>query len=107
MPEIKKNPTFQLARHFVKHWRNPKYITWIHEEFPDMEIHHLLGSMGPCKITDLLVVPIDRESHMEAQQSIDGTFNDYLPQSLNLLQKYITYLEGEIKCMKNELEILK
>lgn len=73
--------------------KSKKYMDWVKKKYPDKEIHHCLGSMTGIKLNDLLVMPVTREQHLEAERNKIDFAIDNLPQSLNLLFEYIKELE--------------
>lgn len=73
--------------------KSPKFMEWVKRKHPDKQRHHLLGSMTGIKLNDLLLLPVTHEQHEKAERNKIDFCIDNLPQSLNLLFEYISYLE--------------
>lgn len=86
---------YKALRHRIKPWKSKGFLSFMKERFPDKDLHHLLGSVGPLKLTDLLVVPLSRQQHQSAHCEAETAFEDNLAEALNYVQQYITYLEAK------------
>ena len=77
-------------RHNLGFEKFPKYLTWMHRRFPNMELHHILGSCKGKRFTDALVMPLTREDHAKAHKRLPHYFNIHLTESFLY---FIQYLE--------------
>jgi len=83
----------------------PKYLQWIRDKFPQLDIHHLLGSYFGKKMTDYLVIPLTRYDHCKYEAKIGTSyynkargFVECMPQSMFYLSSYLEYLKtGEAR----------
>lgn len=87
-----KNILYRQLRNQIKPWHCQEFIDFIHWKYPDKDPHHLLGSLGSMKITDLLIAPLQREEHGVADQHREQYFETYLPKALNLVQEFVDHL---------------
>lgn len=85
-------------RYKIKPWKSKGFLGYMKERFPDKDLHHLLGSMGPLKLTDLLLAPVTRAEHQKCHEQPAIALEEKLGEALNYIQDYITYLEK-----KNEI----
>lgn len=74
-------------------FKSLNYLRWLKTKEPDRELHHLLGSQGTLKLHDLLIIPVSREEHMQAEAHKEEYFFTYFPYSFNILTQYVAYLE--------------
>lgn len=86
------NPLYHRLRN-IPVYKSKKFLKWVKEKYPTLEIHHLLGSMTGIKLNDYLVKPVTRREHLEAEQHKIDFAIDNLPRSLNILFEYIKQLE--------------
>lgn len=88
MTAYSKNEVLRY-RHILGFEKSKKYLEWMKKKFPNMDIHHILGSYMGKKMTDLLVVPINHKFHIEIVTGNEGKyFLVYLPTALKYLQQY-------------------
>lgn len=78
--------------------RSKKFKDWFHKEFPYMQQHHLFGSYSQkLKTSDYCSVPVTPAEHEEAEKDKSGFAIKNLPLMIEVLIKYIKYLEGVAK----------
>jgi hypothetical protein len=82
--------TFKNRLDIVK---SPRFYKWFHDTY-GKELHHLFGSHGTVKCTDLLAMPVDRITHQQAENNKSEFGVEHLVQSVNILQKYTQHLES-------------
>lgn len=83
------NGEFTRFRSIMGFEKFPKYLDWIRFNFPGLEPHHILGSMGAKKFTDALVMPLEHNHHInEVTPNIAKYFNHFLMPSVNLFTEY-------------------
>lgn len=74
--------------------KSKKFLEWAKQQFPDKDLHHILGSYCGRKGTDLLIAPIEHFEHIDkAHKNMTEYFERYLPISINLLVNYINEIE--------------
>lgn len=78
----------QLRSIAAKYGKNPKYIAWLRQKYPNKEIHHVFGSYMSRKTTDLCTVPVDSIEHSLNQNYPDWCYNQ-IPQMFDLLLQYV------------------
>lgn len=71
-------------------FKSKDYIKWLHNQYPNKELHHLTGSMTGIKLHDCFIVPLTREQHIKAETDKIGFFNNHLHEAIKNL---ITYLK--------------
>lgn len=76
--------------------KSPRYLTWMKMRAPNLDVHHILGSIiggGNKKFTDYLVVSIEHNHHLnEVEPHKAKWFSKYLPMAMINLQTY-AYME--------------
>jgi len=87
---------YHRLRNFIKPWKSKGYMSWVKQKYPNRDIHHLIGSQTAIKLSDMLIYPVDRKTHEYAEAHKEEFFLHTLPESLNLLGKYIHYLEDKM-----------
>src|SRR5690606_9973440 len=92
---------FKRMRNFIKHWKCPELLEYVKKKYPDRDMHNLAGSMGQLKLTDLFIVTLSRVQHQKADSNRDEAFVQYLPESANLIQEFITHLLKQIQEKEN------
>jgi hypothetical protein len=65
----------------------------------DFDFHHVFGSLGSLKSTDLLAVMVSREEHMKGELDRDWIIAQ-LPQAIKNLIDYTIYLENKLQNKK-------
>lgn len=73
--------------------KSKKYMDWVKKKYPDLQRHHLLGSMTGIKLNDYLLVPVTHQEHEHAERNKMDYAIKNLHKSLNLLFEYIKELE--------------
>ena len=73
--------------------RSKKFKDWFRKEYPNSEIHHLLGSYTSIKTSDYCSVPVSRDEHQFAEENKSDFAIDNLGLMLRVMIKYIRYLE--------------
>lgn len=75
--------------------RSQKFIRFVKERAhaQGLDFHHVFGSIGPLKSTDLLGVAVGREEHTRGEQDKDWLIRQ-MPQAIENLLEYVKYLEG-------------
>lgn len=58
------------------------------------EFHHVMGSLGPLKSTDLLGVAVDPIEHREKQNDREWVI-EQLPKAIENLLEYVRFLESK------------
>ena len=86
---------YKKFRHEIKPWHSEDYLEWFHKKFPDRDPHHLLGSIGPLKLTDSLIIPVMRIEHSIIHEDPEEEFNRSIVFSINIFQEYVTHLKSE------------
>jgi hypothetical protein len=70
--------------------KSKRYLSWMKERNPNLDLHHILGSVHGKKFTDYLVVAIDHAHHLNVVEPHKGMwFDKYLLESLENLQIYV------------------
>ena len=77
--------------------KSKQFLEWFRKKYPNEDPHHLIGSMGPLKLNDYLLMNIKRIDHNKADTERELHFFMYLPTSLQILFDYIQELEDESK----------
>lgn len=69
--------------------KSHQYLEWMKKMFPNLDLHHILGSFTGKKMTDYLVVPL---THFEHIKNVHGKeqnyFLDHLPIAVRHLKNY-------------------
>lgn len=73
--------------------KSQKYMDWVKKKYPELQRHHLLGSMTGIKLNDFLLVPVTHQEHEHAERNKMDYAIKNLHKSLNLLFTYIEELE--------------
>jgi hypothetical protein len=69
--------------------KSKRYLKWMKIQFPDLDLHHILGSVHSKKFTDYLVVPIHHTHHLNVVESHKAIwFSKYLEVALGHLLRY-------------------
>lgn len=85
---------FSRMRNEINPVKSKKFMDWVKQQFPDKDLHHILGSYCGRKGTDLLIVPIEHFEHIEkAHKNMVEYFERCLPISINLLVNYVNEIE--------------
>lgn len=80
---------FTWLRNIFGFERDKKYLAWVKSLFPNMDIHHILGSTFSKKFTDYLVAPIEHEEHLtKAEYNKAEYCTKYFNISVRLLLQY-------------------
>jgi len=95
---------FNVLKNNVAVVRSPGFNKWFHDTYPNIvginetdgkkEQHHILGSLGSLKGTDLLSMPVSRSEHQEAEKHKSEFCIENLAQAINILQRYVVFLES-------------
>ncbi len=75
--------------------RSKKFRHWFHEEYPGTEMHHVFGSYTAIRTSDYCSIPVNRAGHVYAERHKSEAAIEFLPKMINVMQKYIMYLEGK------------
>ncbi len=75
--------------------RSKKFKKWFHNEYPEMEMHHVFGSYTGIKTSDYCSVPIGHKDHTYAEIHKSESAMVFLPDMINVMQGYIIYLENK------------
>ena len=75
--------------------RSKKFKKWFHDEYPDLQMHHVFGSYTGIKTSDLCSVPVDDKTHTYAEKHKSEFAIEFLPIMINIMQKRIICLENE------------
>jgi len=95
---------YTRTRNLIKPWKSKNFLEFAKGKYPTKVLHHAIGSMGSLKLTDLLLIPLDRLEHGKADRERAKYFKEYLPFMLNLVQEYITKLEKENEEIKRRFQ---
>lgn len=90
---MKEKELYGRFKHNIKPAKSGKYLEWVRENNPGKEIHHLIGSVGPLKLTDYLVVAVTRDEHNRAEAFKILYFFENLHIAINNLINYVKHLE--------------
>lgn len=85
---------FGRFKHNLPIDRAPKFIKFLKDNDPLREPHHLLGSQGRIKLTDYLIVMVDRRHHDYAEKHKIMFFFENLHWAIQNLISYIKFLGG-------------
>ena len=84
------------CQHELGFWKGREYHEYLRELFPELVLHHILGSASAKKkYTDYLVVPLTIEEHAKAHKNLPVSFMKYLPRAIKLLIEYVQHLENK------------
>lgn len=86
------NPLYHRLRNMPTR-KSKRFLKWAKEKYPNLELHHILGSQTGIKLCDYLVKPVTREQHLYAERNKSDFAIDNLHTSLNILFEYISELE--------------
>ena len=76
--------------------KSKKFKKWFHDQYPDMMMHHLFGSYSQSiKTSDYCSVPVREELHQRAEKNKSDFAIEYLHVMLQIMIKYIKFLENE------------
>ena len=76
--------------------RSKKFKKWFHEEYPYTEMHHVFGSYTGIKTSDYCSAPVNDKTHTYAEKhKSEFAIGVFLPLMINVMQRYIIYLENE------------
>lgn len=76
--------------------RSIKFKKWFYSEFPNKVMHHVFGSYSQkLKTSDYCSVPVTAEEHEHAEKDKSNFAINHLGEMINVMQKYIMYLEGK------------
>lgn len=90
------NELYKQLRTLIRPYKSQRYKDWAKNKFPNHDLHHLIGSVGSLKLTDILIAPVSRQTHIAIEKDKDAWFYKLLPTALNLLTEYVEYLEKEL-----------
>jgi hypothetical protein len=79
-------------------YRSPDFIKFVKElnDTPRYNFHHVFGSLGSHKSTDLLGVAVEFEMHMNGHKD-RAWIIEQMPTAIDNLIKYVIYLEEKLK----------
>jgi len=73
--------------------KSPQYIAFLKEKYQYQgDFHHVFGSLGSLKSTDLLGVIVSHDEHMRGESDREWII-EQLPQAIKNLIDYVVYLE--------------
>ena len=99
---------YEKVRHEIKPWKSDEYLEWSRQKFPDRDPHHLAGSMGSLKLTDFLLMPVNRAIHDSLKGNRAAEYaEENIIFSLNIFQEYVTYLEEYVTYLEEKLYCTK
>ena len=85
---------YNASKNQVGFYRSKRFIKWFHDEFPEAQMHHSLGSYSQkLKTSDYCSVPVNEEQHTQAEKDKSGFFIDNIPLLLSTMVKYMAYCD--------------
>ena len=76
--------------------RSKKFKKWFHDEYPDRQMHHVFGSYTGIKTSDYCSAFVDDALHTYAEKYKSEFAIEFLPRMINVMQRYIIYLESNV-----------
>ena len=95
MIKTEKDQIYNRLKSTVGFYRSKKFKKWFHENYPNSEMHHVFGSYTSIKTPDYCSAPLETEAHRAAEKNKSDAAIELLPIMLQVMQKYIIYLEGK------------
>lgn len=72
--------------------RFPEYLSYMKEQFPNLDLHHILGSVRGGKFTDALIYPISHYFHLyEVEAKKPYYFSVYLDSSAKYFIRWLEH----------------
>ena len=83
-------------RNRLKPRKSKKYLSWMKEKYPALDLDHILESVHGLKLNDYLISPKSHQAHMAKHYKAGAEdFEGDLVTALENLQDYVEFLEGK------------
>lgn len=94
MIKTNRDIIYNACRNTIGFIRSKRFKRWFHNQYPDMEMHHIFGSVSQSlKTSDYFSVPLTRGQHELAEKDKSNYAIECFPLMLRVVEKYIVYLE--------------
>ena len=83
--------TYTRYRHEIGFHRNKEYLSFCKKRFPNLELHHILGSTIGKKHTDYLLCPYDKGKHIIAHKYPGDNIEVEIIVAITLLEIFLDH----------------